>query len=150
VLASVARHQLTRTSEDHYDGSDEGQRRSVTAAEFSVKVELKDKVAPEKFTMQIDRKGRSRIHHHMRRSTAGVADSVTVMDYRSDVQIGGRIAGVGQRLLESVGKMMAKQALDALQQGNGLRLGPQIVKASFVRVFQATQPRRRRGLARPV
>ena len=39
---------------------------------------------------------------------------VTVMTYTSDVQIGGRIAGVGQRLLESVGKMMTKQALDAL------------------------------------
>ena len=39
---------------------------------------------------------------------------VTVMNYSSDVQVGGKIAAVGQRLLESVGKMMTKQALDAL------------------------------------
>ena len=42
------------------------------------------------------------------------AGPVTVMHYSSDMQIGGKIAAVGQRLLESVGKMMTKQALDAL------------------------------------
>jgi carbon monoxide dehydrogenase subunit G len=36
------------------------------------------------------------------------------MAYSSDVQVGGRIASVGQRLIESVGKMMMRQALDAL------------------------------------
>ena len=33
---------------------------------------------------------------------------------RSDVQIGGRIASVGQRLIESVSRMMMRQALEAL------------------------------------
>jgi carbon monoxide dehydrogenase subunit G len=36
------------------------------------------------------------------------------MTYASDIQIGGRIAAVGQRLVESVSRMMMKQALDAL------------------------------------
>ena len=36
------------------------------------------------------------------------------MDYTSDVQIGGRIAAVGQRLIESVSRMMMSQALEAL------------------------------------
>ena len=45
------------------------------------------------------------------------------MQYTSDVQVGGRIAAVGQRLLESVGKMMMRQALDALDAGaRGARL----------------------------
>ena len=47
---------------------------------------------------------------------------VTLMTYSSDVQIGGKIAGVGQRLLESVGKMMTKQALDALNKELQARL----------------------------
>jgi carbon monoxide dehydrogenase subunit G len=38
----------------------------------------------------------------------------TLMTYDSDVQVGGKIASVGQRLIESVGKMMMRQALDAL------------------------------------
>jgi len=47
---------------------------------------------------------------------------VTVMTYTSNVQIGGRIAAVGQRLLESVGKMMTKQALEALNKELKARL----------------------------
>jgi uncharacterized protein len=47
---------------------------------------------------------------------------VTLMTYTSDVQIGGKIAGVGQRLLESVGKMMTRQALDSLDKELQARL----------------------------
>jgi carbon monoxide dehydrogenase subunit G len=50
------------------------------------------------------------------------AGPVTVMSYSSDVQIGGKIAAVGQRLLESVGKMMTRQALEALNRELKLRL----------------------------
>jgi carbon monoxide dehydrogenase subunit G len=45
------------------------------------------------------------------------------MTYNADVQVGGRIASVGQRLLESVGKMMTKQALDSLNKELKARLG---------------------------
>jgi carbon monoxide dehydrogenase subunit G len=44
------------------------------------------------------------------------------MNYTSDIQIGGKIAAVGQRLLESVGKMMTRQALDALDKELQARL----------------------------
>jgi carbon monoxide dehydrogenase subunit G len=95
----------------------------MTAAEFVVKVELKDKVAPEKFSMHIDGKGGV----GFTKGTATIElreqpGPVTLMTYTSDVQIGGKIAGVGQRLLESVGKMMTKQALDALDKELQARL----------------------------
>jgi carbon monoxide dehydrogenase subunit G len=114
---------LTKTSEDHYEGVMKVSIGPMTAAEFSVKVELKDKVAPERFAMHIDGKGGVGF-------TTGTATielqelpgPVTVMNYNSHVQIGGRIAGVGQRLLESVGKMMTKQALDALNKELQARL----------------------------
>jgi carbon monoxide dehydrogenase subunit G len=38
------------------------------------------------------------------------------------VQVGGRIASVGQRLLESVSKMMTRQALEALERELAARL----------------------------
>ena len=115
---------LVRTSEDHYEGVMKVNVGPVTAAEFAVKVELRDKVPPEKFVMQIDGKGGVGF-------TTGTATielqelpgPLTVMNYNSDVQIGGRIAGVGQRLLESVGKMMTKQALEALNKELQSRLG---------------------------
>ena len=106
---------LTRTAEDHYEGTMKVSIGPMTAAEFGVTVELKDKIAPERFTMHIDSKGSV----GFAKGTATIElqeqpGPVTLMTYSSDVQIGGKIAGVGQRLLESVGKMMTRQALDSL------------------------------------
>jgi carbon monoxide dehydrogenase subunit G len=114
---------LTKTSEDHYEGVMKVSIGPVTAAEFAVQVELKDKVAPERFSMHIDGKGGV----GFTKGTATIElqeqpGPVTLMNYTADLQIGGKIAGVGQRLLESVGKMMSKQALDALDKELQARL----------------------------
>ena len=106
---------LRKTSDDHYDGVMKVSVGPVTAAEFAITVELKDKLAPERFLMQIDGKGGV----GFTKGTATIAlqeqpGPVTLMTYSSDVQVGGKIAAVGQRLLESVGKMMTSQALAAL------------------------------------
>jgi carbon monoxide dehydrogenase subunit G len=87
----------------------------LTAAEFAVVVTLSDETEPSHFAMQIDGKGGV----GFARGGATIdltdgADGGTVMTYASDIQIGGRIAAVGQRLVESVGRMMMKQALEAL------------------------------------
>jgi carbon monoxide dehydrogenase subunit G len=117
---------LTRTAEDRYQGVMKVSVGPMTAAEFAVNVELKDKVAPETFSMHIDGKGAV----GFTKGTATIElheqpGPVTVMKYTSDVQVGGRIAAVGQRLLESVGKMMTKQALEALEKELQSRLGKQ-------------------------
>ncbi len=115
---------LTQVGEDKYEGVMKVSVGPVNAAEFAMSVELKDKVAPERFAMVIDGKGSV----GFTRGTASIAlaeepGPVTVMTYTSDVQVGGRIAAVGQRLLESVGKMMTRQALDALNKELKSRLG---------------------------
>ena len=106
---------LTKVGEDKYQGVMKVSVGPVNAAEFAMSVELKDKVEPEKFSLVIDGKGGV----GFTKGTASIAleeqpGPVTVMTYTSDVQVGGKIAAVGQRLLESVGKMMTRQALDAL------------------------------------
>ena len=106
---------LTQIAEDRYRGVMKVSVGPVSAAEFAVNVELKDKLPPERFSLHIDGKGGV----GFTRGTATVelqeqGGAVTVMTYTSDLQIGGRIAAVGQRLLESVGKTMTKQALEAL------------------------------------
>jgi hypothetical protein len=120
---------LTQVGEDRYQGVMKVSVGPVNAAEFAMNVELKDKVAPERFAMVIDGKGGV----GFTKGTATIQldeqpGPVTVMTYSSDVQVGGRIAAVGQRLLESVGKMMTRQALEALNSELKLRLrtnGPQ-------------------------
>jgi uncharacterized protein len=108
---------LTQVAEDRFEGVMKVSVGPVSAAEFSVNVELKDKVPPERFVMHIDGKGP--VGFTKGSATVDLqeqAGPITVMSYTSDVQIGGKIAAVGQRLLESVGKMMTRQALEALDQ----------------------------------
>lgn len=114
---------LALTSEDHYQGVMKVSVGPVTAARFDVTVTLKDKVAPHTMAMQIEGKGPV----GFTRGTASVvleerSENKTEMQYASDVQIGGRIASVGQRLLESVSKMMMRQALEALERELASRL----------------------------
>ena len=106
---------LTLAGPDRYDGVMKVSVGPMTAAKFDVTVTLADKRPPEHFTMQIDAKGAL----GFARGTATVdlqdqSEGGTLMQYSSDVQIGGRIASVGQRLIESVSKMMMRQALEAL------------------------------------
>ena len=114
---------LALTSEDHYEGVMKVSVGPVTAAKFDVAVALKDKLPPHRMAMQIEGKGPV----GFTRGTASVVleeqpEGKTLMQYTSDVQVGGRIASVGQRLLESVGKMMMRQALDALERELAARL----------------------------
>ena len=114
---------LRQVGDDRFEGTMKVSVGPMSAAEFAVNVELKDKVEPERFEMHIDGKGPVGF---TKGKAAIVLDEhpgpVTVMTYTSDVQIGGKIAAVGQRLLESVGKMMTKQALEALNKELKARL----------------------------
>jgi hypothetical protein len=38
----------------------------------------------------------------------------TLMKYHADLQVGGRVASVGQRLLDSVGKAMSRKGLETV------------------------------------
>lgn len=114
---------LVLTSDDRYQGVMKVSVGPVTAAKFDVTVALKDKIPPQRMAMQIE--GKSPVG--FTRGTASVVldeqgDDETMMHYSSDVQVGGRIAAVGQRLLESVGKMMMRQALEALERELAARL----------------------------
>ena len=114
---------LALTTEDRFEGVMKVSVGPVTAAKFDVVVTLKDKIPPHHFAMQIDGKGAV----GFTRGTAHVElteqpDGGTLMSYTSDVQVGGKIASVGQRLIESVGKMMMRQALDALARELRVRL----------------------------
>ncbi|MFQ5552091.1 MAG: CoxG family protein [Gemmatimonadales bacterium] len=115
--------ELRRTSEDHFEGTMHVGVGPVTAAKFSITVELLHKVHPESFTMSIE--GTSAIG--FTRGTADVRlaapnDSETTMNYRADLQIGGKIAAVGQRLLDTVSKAMTRQGLKVLNKELQMKL----------------------------
>jgi carbon monoxide dehydrogenase subunit G len=114
---------LARATDDRLEGTMKVSVGPMTAAKFDVTVTLKDLMPPQHFAMVIDSKGA--VGYTRGSATVDLEEQPgdsTLMRYSSDVQVGGRIASVGQRLLESVAKMMMKQALDALERELRARL----------------------------
>jgi carbon monoxide dehydrogenase subunit G len=95
----------------------------VTAAEFSLAVAIRDVRKPNHYTMDIDSKGRFGFTRGVANVDLSSNSDSTTMSYRADLQVGGKIAGVGQRLLDSISKLMTKQGLDALSREIEQRLG---------------------------
>jgi len=86
----------------------------VTAARFQVSVELVDLVEPESFTMIVGGKGKLGFVEGRADIRLEDRGEECLMIYRADLGIGGRVASVGQRLLDSVGKAMSQRGLKAV------------------------------------
>jgi carbon monoxide dehydrogenase subunit G len=139
---------LEMTDEDRYEGEMEVSIGPVTAARFTVVVELKDKVRPERFDMHVDGKGKAGFVKGIANIEFEELDGGTLMKYRADLQVGGRVASVGQRLLDSVGKSMSKQGLEAVSRSLNARLAPAdgaAVAAPATTSHAAALPTTRRG-----
>lgn len=83
---------------------------------FQGKVDITDVKELESYTMIVDGRGPAGFG----KATAQLAvraeagGSTTRLDYDSDVQVGGRIASVGQRLLDASSRAIVKQSLEGL------------------------------------
>ena len=83
---------------------------------FQGKVLISDVKDHESYTMVVDGRGPAgfaKATAHIRVKSEGPA---TRLDYDSDVQVGGRIASVGQRLLDASSRAIVKQSLEGLHQ----------------------------------
>ncbi len=77
---------------------------------YSGKLRLEDKRAPEHYRMVVDGKGKQGFVRGSGTLDLIAADSnATVVRYAGDVQIGGPLMQVGQRMLDSAAKMMLGQ-----------------------------------------
>jgi uncharacterized protein len=115
--------ELVRTGEFVYEGALRVGVGPVTAAEWALRVELTERVPPESYRMMIDGHGTL----GFTRGSATVRleeapDGATRMLYAADLQVGGRVAGVGQRLLDQVSRLLTRQGLDALARDLDARL----------------------------
>ena len=114
---------LERVAPDRYEGVMRVGIGPITAAEFDLGIVISDMQRPQRYAMQIDSKGRFGFTRGLARVELVPEANVTVMRYSADLQIGGKIAALGQRLLESVSKLMLRQGLEALNQELQTRLG---------------------------
>lgn len=125
VLAAAmpGARRLERTAESRYEGVMKVGLGPVTAAEFTLSVTLGDEVPPDRFTMTIDSQGTLGFTRGTARVELAETDPArTTMTYTSDLQVGGRIASVGQRVVESAARAMTAKGLEALQRALDERL----------------------------
>lgn len=105
---------LKQIDESSYEG--EAQVRvGPMSGIFNMRVVILDKRAPESYRMQIEGKGAlGFVQGQAAVALAEARPAETIMHYQAELQIGGKLAIVGQRLLDSVGKSMTKQSLENL------------------------------------
>jgi carbon monoxide dehydrogenase subunit G len=85
------------------------------AGVFSGRLVISNEVPPESCTLAVEGKGKP----GFAKGTGNVqlldqGDNKTLMKYSGEVQIGGRLAGVGQRMIDTVSKSMIRQGLGTL------------------------------------
>lgn len=83
---------------------------------FKGTVALKDLVEPESYNMRIQGKGAPGFVDGKGQLRLEDNGGSTVLHYEVDAKVGGRIASVGQRLLDSSSKVITRQALEGLDQ----------------------------------
>ena len=82
---------------------------------FSGKVIVSDEAPPESYSLAVE--GRGAAGHGKGSGQVQLidrGDGTTLMKYSGDLQVGGKMASVGQRLLDSVSRSMTRQGLETL------------------------------------
>ncbi len=83
---------------------------------FEGKIELDELITPESYVMRVDGQGAPGFVNGEGRLQLAEQDGGTLLTYSGDVHVGGRIAGVGQRLVESTARSLTRQGLQVLDQ----------------------------------
>jgi carbon monoxide dehydrogenase subunit G len=82
---------------------------------FTGNVKLEDMQPPSHYRITVDGKGQPGFLKGSGDLDLEEADGATVVNYKGDVQVGGTIAGVGQRMIQGAAKMMATQFFTAIE-----------------------------------
>ncbi len=107
---------LEQVSENEYEG-EMHVRIGPVAGLFSGRVIISDEVPPETLTMTVEGRGKPGfVNGTGKVQLISQEADKTLMQYQGDMQVGGRLASVGQRMMDSVSKSLLKQGLDSLNQ----------------------------------
>lgn len=91
--------------------------------EFRGTLTLSDLDPPQSYRMRLDGQGPSGFMNGEGTVRLEVTDGGTRLHYDLDAQVGGRIAGVGQRVLDSSARSVARQGLEGLERQLAARHG---------------------------
>ena len=91
------------------------------SGKFAGKVRLEDKVEPTSYRMIVDGRGTPGFVKATASITLTPEQGKTRLAYDADAQIGGKIASVGERLLDVSARAITKQSLDGLNENIKIR-----------------------------
>ena len=116
VTALPGTKSMNQVSENEYDG-EVNIRIGPISGSFNGKLTVSNEIPPESITLTIEGKGKV----GFLKGAGDVelidrGDGTTLMRYNGEVQVGGKVASVGQRLFDTVSKSMIKQGLDKLNE----------------------------------
>lgn len=125
VLANILPgcESLEKVSESEYKGV-LNVRVGPVQGKFSGVVLLSEMNYPESFHMDIDGKGAAGFVKGGGDAKLSFVDGQTLLDYSGEAQVGGRIASVGQRLLDTSARSIVRQGLESLDRIIQTRLAP--------------------------
>ncbi len=124
ILASAVpgMDKLDVVAENQYEGV-MNVRIGPVSGKFQGKLTLSDVVEPESLTLTVDGKGAPGYGKGVGKANfIQNADGTTTLKYDGDMNIGGALASVGQRMIDSVAKSMIRSAFETLDKALEARL----------------------------
>ncbi len=117
VLAAIMPgcEKLVETGENEYQGILKI-RVGPVQGKFNGKIKLSDINAPQSYTITVDGKGAPGFIKGSGTLRLEADGDSTILHYDGDAHVGGRLASVGQRLLDSSAKAIVRQSLEGLGQ----------------------------------
>jgi carbon monoxide dehydrogenase subunit G len=113
---------LTKVSENCYEGTI-NVRIGPVSGTFSGRLEVSDEVPPQSCTLMVEGKGALGYAKGFGNvELVEQPEQKTLLKYSGDMQIGGKLAGVGQRLIDSVSKSMVRQGFEAMDKALAARI----------------------------
>ncbi len=127
VLANVlpGTQSMNQISESEYEGRMHVRVGPISGV-FAGRVLVSDEKPPVSYTLSVEGRGAAGFGT----GTGQVQlidreDGTTLMQYQGELQIGGKLAGVGQRMVETVAKSMTRQGLESLNKTLQARAMPE-------------------------
>lgn len=122
AMALPGTQSLEKVGENEYEGV-MNVRIGAVSGEFSGRVLIEDEQPPESLTMNVEGEGKPGFVKGVGKvNLLDQGDGTTLMKYSGEMQIGGRLASVGQRLLDTTSKSMLRQGLGELNKALQARM----------------------------
>ncbi len=122
AMALPGTQSLEKVGENEYEGV-MNVRIGAVSGVFSGRVLIEDEQPPESLTMKVEGEGKPGFIKGVGQvNLLDQGDGTTLMKYSGELQIGGRLASVGQRLLDTTSKSMLRQGLGELNKALQARM----------------------------